>query len=187
MCSPAHRLQTALTVLNARIYHMSRCHNQEDHSVNLYLRYDLSSDLSSALIMKPHQATDSVAWVRKLTIPTERPRLVGEVICSFGNLLNRGLQPPEGTRRHPTEPLEPRTSSDPRTHEDSSPNWGQRDGYLRPYSRFSRPKPLLFYQVAPQLYPRGWNGPRSRPTTFFSDSAGNRARDSGSVARNSDH
>jgi hypothetical protein len=32
---------------------------------------------------------------------------------------------------------------------------GQRDGSLRPYSRFSRQVPLLFYQVAPQLYSRG--------------------------------
>jgi hypothetical protein len=29
---------------------------------------------------------------------------------------------------------------------------GQRDGSLRPYSRFTRQEPLLFYQVAPQLY-----------------------------------
>jgi hypothetical protein len=28
---------------------------------------------------------------------------------------------------------------------------GQRDGSLRPYSRFSRQEPLFFYQVAPQL------------------------------------
>jgi hypothetical protein len=33
---------------------------------------------------------------------------------------------------------------------------GQHDGSLRPYSRFSRPGPLLFYQVAPQLYSRDW-------------------------------
>jgi hypothetical protein len=33
---------------------------------------------------------------------------------------------------------------------------GQRDGSLRPYSRFSRQEPLLFYQVAPQLYSQGW-------------------------------
>jgi hypothetical protein len=33
---------------------------------------------------------------------------------------------------------------------------GQRDRSLRPYSRFSRQEPLLFYQVAPQLYSRGW-------------------------------
>jgi hypothetical protein len=32
---------------------------------------------------------------------------------------------------------------------------GHRDGSLRPYSRFSRQEPLLFYQVAPQLYSRG--------------------------------
>jgi hypothetical protein len=31
---------------------------------------------------------------------------------------------------------------------------GQRDRSLRPYSRFSRQEPLLFYQVAPQLYSR---------------------------------
>jgi hypothetical protein len=31
----------------------------------------------------------------------------------------------------------------------------QRDGSLRPYSRFSIQEPLLFYQVAPQLYSRG--------------------------------
>jgi hypothetical protein len=28
---------------------------------------------------------------------------------------------------------------------------GQRDGSPRPYSRFSRQEPLIFYQVAPQL------------------------------------
>jgi hypothetical protein len=27
---------------------------------------------------------------------------------------------------------------------------------MDPYSRFSRQEPLLFYQVAPQLYSRGW-------------------------------
>jgi hypothetical protein len=32
---------------------------------------------------------------------------------------------------------------------------GQRDGSLLPYSRLSRQEPLLFYQVAPQLYSRG--------------------------------
>jgi hypothetical protein len=31
------------------------------------------------------------------------------------------------------------------------------------------------------------SGPRSRPTTFFSGSAGNRTRASGTVAKNSDH
>jgi hypothetical protein len=43
----------------------------------------------------------------------------------------------------------------------------QRDGSLRPYSRFSRQEQLLFYQVAPQLYSTRLSGPRSRPTTFF--------------------
>jgi hypothetical protein len=32
---------------------------------------------------------------------------------------------------------------------------GQLDGSLRSYSELSRPEPLLFYQVAPQLYSRG--------------------------------
>jgi hypothetical protein len=32
---------------------------------------------------------------------------------------------------------------------------GQRGGSLRPYYRFSRQEPLLFNQVAPQLYSRG--------------------------------
>jgi hypothetical protein len=53
----------------------------------------------------------------------------------------------------------------------------------RPYSWFSRKEPLLFYQVAPQLYSRGWVDPVLRK----SGSAGNRTRASGSVAKNSDH
>jgi hypothetical protein len=61
---------------------------------------------------------------------------------------------------------------------------GQRDGSLRPYSRFSRQEPLLFYQVAPQLYSRV--DPVPDPLLFFG-SAGNRNRASGSVAKNSDH
>jgi hypothetical protein len=64
---------------------------------------------------------------------------------------------------------------------------GQRDGSLQPYSRFSRQEPLLFYQVAPQLYSQGWVDPVPDPVLFFSSSAGNRTRDSGSVAKNSDH
>jgi hypothetical protein len=63
---------------------------------------------------------------------------------------------------------------------------GQRDGSLRPYSRFSGQEPLLFYQVAPQLYKR-LSGPRSRRTTLFLVVQGNRTRASGSVAKNSDH
>jgi hypothetical protein len=64
---------------------------------------------------------------------------------------------------------------------------GQRDGYLRPYFRFSRPEPLLF-QVAPQLHWRGWMDPV--PDLLLvrkSGSAGNRTRTSGSVDRNSGH
>jgi hypothetical protein len=63
---------------------------------------------------------------------------------------------------------------------------GQRDGSLRPYARFSRQEPLLFYKVAPQLYSRGRVDPVPDPL-FFSGSAGNRTRASGSVAKNSDH
>jgi hypothetical protein len=63
--------------------------------------------------------------------------------------------------------------------------YGQRDGSLRPYSRFSRQEPLLFYQVAPQLYSWGWVDTVPDPLLFFSGSAGNRTRTSGSVAKNS--
>jgi hypothetical protein len=61
-------------------------------------------------------------------------------------------------------------------------------GSLRPYSRFSRQKQLLFYQVAPLLYSRGWV--ESVPDPIFlrkSGSAGNWTRTSGSVARPLDH
>jgi hypothetical protein len=44
---------------------------------------------------------------------------------------------------------------------------GQRDGSLRPYSRFSRQDPLLFYQVAPHLYSRGWVDSVREPLLFF--------------------
>jgi hypothetical protein len=44
---------------------------------------------------------------------------------------------------------------------------GQRDGSLRPYSRFSRQEPLLFYQVDPQMYSRGWVNPVRDPLLFF--------------------
>jgi hypothetical protein len=50
---------------------------------------------------------------------------------------------------------------------------GQRNGSLRLYSRISRPQPLLFLPVTPQLYSCG--------------SAGNRTRTSESVAKNSGH
>jgi hypothetical protein len=46
----------------------------------------------------------------------------------------------------------------------------------------------LFFQVAPQLYSRGWVDSVPDPLLLRkSGSAGNRTRDSGSVARNSDH
>jgi hypothetical protein len=63
---------------------------------------------------------------------------------------------------------------------------GQREGSLRTYSLFSRQEPLLFYQVAPQLYKRGWVHPVPDLLLFFSGSAGNRSRAFGSVAKNSD-
>jgi hypothetical protein len=44
---------------------------------------------------------------------------------------------------------------------------GQRDGSLWQYSRFSRQEPLLFYQVAPQLYSRGRVDPVPDPLLFF--------------------
>jgi hypothetical protein len=41
------------------------------------------------------------------------------------------------------------------TFADRGVSRGQRNGSSRHYSRFSRPEPLLFLQVAPQLYSRG--------------------------------
>jgi hypothetical protein len=37
----------------------------------------------------------------------------------------------------------------------------------RPYSRISRQEPLLFYQVAPQLYSQGWVDPVPDPLLFY--------------------
>jgi hypothetical protein len=58
----------------------------------------------------------------------------------------------------------------------------QRDGSPRPYSRFSRQEPLLFCQVASQLYSRGWVDHVPDPIPFFFGSARNRTRASGPVA-----
>jgi hypothetical protein len=96
----------------------------------------------------------SVAWVRELTVPTERPPLAGEVSANFCGL---------------------RVSR------------GQCDGSLRQCSGFSRLEPLLFFQVAPQLYSRGWVNSVLDPLLLSkSGSAGNRTRTSGSVAKNSE-
>jgi hypothetical protein len=43
---------------------------------------------------------------------------------------------------------------------------GQRDGSLRPYSRISRPEPLLFVPSSSSVVLTRLSGPRSRPTTF---------------------
>jgi hypothetical protein len=62
---------------------------------------------------------------------------------------------------------------------------GQRDGSLRPYSRISRPEPLLFL---PSCSSRGWVD--HVPDALIprkSGSAGNRTRTSEPVARNSHH
>jgi hypothetical protein len=63
---------------------------------------------------------------------------------------------------------------------------GQRDVSLRPYSRFSRQEPLLFLPSSSSVELTRLSGPRSRPTTFFSGSAGNQTLASVSVAKNSD-
>jgi hypothetical protein len=46
---------------------------------------------------------------------------------------------------------------------------------LRPYSRLSRPEPLLFLPSSPSVVLTRLSGPRSRPTNFFC--VGNRTRD----------
>jgi hypothetical protein len=59
-----------------------------------------------------------------------------------------------------------------------------------PYGRnsgFLNWRPYFFFQVAPQLYSRGWVDPVPYPLVFSkSGSVGNRTRTSGSVGRNSD-
>jgi hypothetical protein len=57
---------------------------------------------------------------------------------------------------------------------------------LRPYSRFSRPGPLLLLPSSPSVVLTTLSGPRSR-LLRKSSSVGNRTRTSGSVATNSDH
>jgi hypothetical protein len=42
---------------------------------------------------------------------------------------------------------------------------GQRDGSIRPYSRLSRPEPLLFLPSSSSIVLTRLSGPRSRPTT----------------------
>jgi hypothetical protein len=55
---------------------------------------------------------------------------------------------------------------------------GQSERSLRQYTRISRPGPLLFYQVAPQLYSRGWVDPVPDPLLLRkSGRTGNRTRD----------
>jgi hypothetical protein len=59
-----------------------------------------------------------------------------------------------------------------------------------PYSRihdFLDRSRYCFFQVAPQLYSRGWMDPVPDPLVLLSGSAGNRTRTSESVARKSDH
>jgi hypothetical protein len=63
---------------------------------------------------------------------------------------------------------------------------GQRDESLRPYSRLSRPEPLLLFPSSFSVSLTGLSGTCSRPTTFFVV-PGIELGTSGSVARNSDH
>jgi hypothetical protein len=61
------------------------------------------------------------------------------------------------------------------------------DPYSRILGLLDRSR-YFFFQLAPQLYSRGWVDPVPDPLLLRkSDSAGNRTRTSGSVARNSDH
>jgi hypothetical protein len=74
------------------------------------------------------------------------------------------------------------------TFADRGVSRGQRDGSLRPYSRFYRPEPLLFLSGSSSVVLTKLSGPHSRPLLpRKSCSARNRSKASGSVARNSDH
>ena len=65
------------------------------------------------------------------------------------------------------------------TFADRGVSHGQRNGSPRPFLiSFSRPEPLLFIHVAPQLTSRGWVDPVPDPLLLRkSGSAGNRTRD----------
>ena len=65
------------------------------------------------------------------------------------------------------------------TFADRGVSRGQRNGSPRPFKYlFSRPEPLLFIQVAPQLTSQGWVDPVPDPLLLRkSGSAGNRTRD----------
>jgi hypothetical protein len=52
------------------------------------------------------------------------------------------------------------------TYADRVPR-SQRDRSPWSYSRISRPEPLFFFQIAPQLYSRGWVDPVPDPLCFF--------------------
>jgi hypothetical protein len=61
---------------------------------------------------------------------------------------------------------------------------------MDPYGRilgFIDSSRYFFFQVAPQLYSRGWVDPVPDPLLRKSSSAGNITRTSGAVPRNSDH
>jgi hypothetical protein len=59
---------------------------------------------------------------------------------------------------------------------------------LRPYSRFSRPEPLLCLSSSSSVVLTRLSGPVPNPLLLRkSGSAGNRTRTSGSVAKNPDH
>jgi hypothetical protein len=61
------------------------------------------------------------------------------------------------------------------------------DPYCRIFDFLDRSR-YVFFQVAPQLYSRGWEEPVSDPLLLRKcGSAGNRTQTSGSGARNSDH
>jgi hypothetical protein len=63
-------------------------------------------------------------------------------------------------------------------------------GTLRPYSRLSRPEPLLQYFLpsSSSIVLKRLSGPRPNPLLLgISGSAANRTRTSGSVSNNSDH
>jgi hypothetical protein len=65
---------------------------------------------------------------------------------------------------------------------------GHRDEFLRPYSRLSRPEPLLFLPSSSSVALTRLSDPVLDPLLLRkSGSAGNRTLAFGSVARNSDH
>jgi hypothetical protein len=113
---------------------LARADSPSKDSYRLYIRSrNLKSGKGPTKGRRAIIIINSVAIVRKRTIPTERPPFIGEVGANFCGL---------------------------------KVSRGQRNGSSRPYSRFSRPEPLLFLPSSSSIVITRLSGFCSRSTTF---------------------